>query len=204
MSRPGTAARRPAWAFVVETIVIPLALAVGTFLAATPWLRAYDVPGTLGLFVAASVGAGGHIRGHHPALGPLAGGLLRRFRHRVDPAALRGGRIPPRRSVGGPRTRPQSGAHGNASPLRRAGAAGWAAAAHLAQRFGRHRAGDEGPAASIRNDRGWACRTGGRVCRGLCRHRFRTEAGRCGRSPAPGRARPRCPRHSPGPRRGRA
>jgi hypothetical protein len=39
---------------VVEIVVIPAALAVATFLASTPWLRAFNVPGRLGLFVVAS------------------------------------------------------------------------------------------------------------------------------------------------------
>lgn len=39
------------------SVAIPAGLAVATFLAATPWLRVFSVPGTLGLLLVASVAA---------------------------------------------------------------------------------------------------------------------------------------------------
>jgi TgpA N-terminal domain/Transglutaminase-like superfamily len=45
---------RPEGIEVIDAAVIPATLAVATFLAATPWLQAFTVPGTLALFVIAS------------------------------------------------------------------------------------------------------------------------------------------------------
>ena len=48
---------RSQWATPIgaaETLAVPAALAAATFLAATPWLRAYDVTGTTGLLVVAA------------------------------------------------------------------------------------------------------------------------------------------------------
>src|SRR5579863_155448 len=47
----------PAALDLVDTAAIPAVLAAATFLAATPWLRAFAVPGTLVLLVLAAVGS---------------------------------------------------------------------------------------------------------------------------------------------------
>jgi transglutaminase-like putative cysteine protease len=51
---------RPARAEVIDAAVaaaIPAGLAVATFLAATPWLRVFSVPGTVGVLVVAAIGS---------------------------------------------------------------------------------------------------------------------------------------------------
>jgi hypothetical protein len=52
-----TSSVRPAVVDLVQAVVIPAALAVATFLAATPWLHVFSVPGMPGLLVVASIAA---------------------------------------------------------------------------------------------------------------------------------------------------
>jgi hypothetical protein len=48
---------RPTLLDLVDAVAIPAGLAVATFLAATPWLHVFSVPGTVGLLVIAAIGS---------------------------------------------------------------------------------------------------------------------------------------------------
>jgi hypothetical protein len=48
---------RPTLLDLVDAVAIPAGLAVATFLAATPWLHAFSVPGAAGLLVIAAIGS---------------------------------------------------------------------------------------------------------------------------------------------------
>jgi len=55
--RPGWRTPRPTPLEIVDAAVVPAVLAVATFLASTPWLRVFAVPGAIGLLVMAAAAA---------------------------------------------------------------------------------------------------------------------------------------------------